>query len=88
MTGPLLKPAHKMARKSFLQSVVENDPRNNIMLCKTLARNFLFLSFEYLPMYIEGGPVLSGLTFLALAPKSLLRLLQDMLQSCLLLNFL
>ena len=26
MTGPLLKPAHKMARKSFLQSVAENDP--------------------------------------------------------------
>ena len=37
---------------------------------------------------LEGGPVLSGLTFLALAPKSLLRLLQNMLQSCLLLNFL
>ena len=48
---------------------------------------------KYVPCFLgkcetilEGEQVLSGLMFLALAPKSLLRLLQNMLQSCLLLK--
>ena len=44
------------------------------------------LLFPYVTIFLEGGQVLSGLTFLALAPKSLLRLLQNMVQSCLLLK--